>query len=81
MIEKTRGAPMPRKFRLTCARTTYFDIDIAADSSAEAERLLESMLKIDPMVAERQPIGRPVDRVVEIGAEEQVAAKRHDAAA
>ena len=81
MIEKTRGPAMPRKFRLTCARTTYFDIDIAADSSAEAERLLESMLKIDPMTPERQPIGRPVDRVVEIGADEQAVAKPHDAAA
>jgi len=81
MIEKTREPAMPRKFRLTCARTIYFDIDIAADSSAEAERLLESMLKIDPMAAERQPVGRPVDRVVEIGADEQAVAKPHDAAA
>jgi hypothetical protein len=72
---------MPRKFRLTCARTTYFDIDIAADSSAEAERLLESMLTIDPMAPERQPVGRPVDRVVEVEAEEQAADAVHDAAA
>ena len=81
MIEKTGEPAMPRKFRLTCARTTYFDIDIAADSSAEAERLLESMLKIDPMAPERQPIGRPVDRIVEVEAEEQAADAVHDAAA
>jgi hypothetical protein len=81
MIEKTGEPAMPRKFRLTCARTTYFDIDIAADTSAEAERLLESMLKIDPTAPERQPIGRPVDRVVEIEAEEQAAAALHDAVA
>jgi hypothetical protein len=55
---------MARKYRLTCARTTYFDVEVAAASSAEAERLLPAAIREHPERCER--MGRPIDRVVEV---------------
>lgn len=72
---------MPRKFRLTCARTTYFDVEMTAENRAEAELLLEAALKSDPELCERNTIARSVDRVVEIAVEEEFAAALQDAAA
>jgi len=72
---------MPRKFRLTCARTTYFDIDLAAEDEAHAERLLAAALAADPACAGAQPCGKPVHRVVEIVAQEEAAPGLHDEAA
>lgn len=72
---------MPRKFRLTCARTTYFDVEVAAESRAEAELLLEAALRSDPELCERNAIARSIDRVVEIAVEEEFAAALQDAAA
>jgi hypothetical protein len=72
---------MPQKFRLTCARTTYFEIEVAAENEAEAERLFESMLAHDIDWSERRFIGRPTHRLVEIAAAESSAAGLRDAAA
>lgn len=58
---------MSRKFRLTCARTCYFEIDVEAEDDAAAERLLTAALERDPALFEQaMAIGRPIHRVVEI---------------
>ena len=63
---------MPRNFRLTCARTTYFDLDLAAETAAEAELLLDAALAADPALADSgRPLGKPLTRVVEIAAAEE----------
>ena len=73
---------MPRKFRLTCARTTYFDLDLAADTAAEAERLLEAAFAGNPALPEAgSPLGKPLYRIVEVAAAEETAGGLHDAAA
>jgi hypothetical protein len=76
---------MPRKFRLTCARTSYFEVDLAAESAAEAERLLETALAGDPRLGERGAcLGRPMHRIVEVAeavGAEAVATEPADAAA
>jgi hypothetical protein len=62
---------MPRKFRLTCARTTYFDIDMTAESAADAERLLEAAILGDAGLGDgTRPIGRPIHRIVDVAASE-----------
>lgn len=73
---------MPRKFRLTCARTTYFEVELAADTIAEAERQLERALLSDQKLFERcQPVGRPIDRVVEVAPKAEREAGFEEAAA
>ena len=62
---------MARKYRVTCARTTYFDIEIAAESDAEIERLLEAEIADHPERCQR--LGRPVHRVVEVAAAQEAA--------
>jgi hypothetical protein len=58
---------MPRTFRLTCARTTYFEVELAAGSAVEAELMLERALAGDPKLCERSPrLGRSTHRVVEV---------------
>jgi hypothetical protein len=59
-----REVTMARKFRLTCARTTYFDVEVAADDSVQAEQLLERAIKEHPEQCQR--VGEPIDRVVEV---------------
>jgi hypothetical protein len=63
---------MARTYRVTCARTTYFDIEIAAESDAEIERLLEAEITAHPERCQR--LGRPVHRVVEVAAAQDMAA-------
>ncbi|HXZ00376.1 MAG TPA: hypothetical protein VEI03_10270 [Stellaceae bacterium] len=68
---------MPRKFRLTCARTTYFDIDVMAEDGAEAERLVEAAFAGNPALCDNfRPIGKPTHRIVEIAALEVAAEER-----
>ena len=57
---------MAQKFRLTLARTTYFDVEVAAEDSGAAERMLEAAIKEYPEHCQR--IGTPIHRVVEIAA-------------
>jgi hypothetical protein len=59
-----REVTMAHKFRLTCARTTYFDVEIAAEDSAAAEQMLEAAIKKYPEQCER--VGTPIHRVVEV---------------
>ncbi|HWI28256.1 MAG TPA: hypothetical protein VN668_14875 [Stellaceae bacterium] len=72
---------MPQKFRLTCARTTYFDVELTAESAAHAERLLPGLLRSDPRIADWGCLGQPVDRIVEISIEEASEGALRDAAA
>jgi hypothetical protein len=60
---------MAQKFRLTCARTSYFEIELEAEDGARAEALLAAAAEQNPRLAEiGEPLGKPVYRVVEIAA-------------
>ena len=73
---------MARKFRLTCARTTYFDLDLMAEDAVEAEQLLEAALTGNPVLPDGgHPVGKPLYRVVDIAAEEEAEGGLRDAAA
>ena len=73
---------MPRKFRLTCARRTCFDLELAAEDAAEAERLLEAAIAGNPGLCDSgRPIGRPPHRIVEIAAAGEVSTGLHEEAA
>jgi hypothetical protein len=61
-----REVTMAHKFRLTCARTTYFDVEIAAEDSAAAEQMLETAIKQHP--EQCRWVGAPVHRIVEVAA-------------
>jgi hypothetical protein len=61
-----REVTMAQKFRLTCARTTYFDVEVAAEDSSAAEQMLEAAIKEYPEHCQR--VGTPIHRVVEIAA-------------
>jgi hypothetical protein len=66
---------MSRRFRLTCARTTYFEIEVDAEDSAGAERLLETSIGRDVALRDQaQLLGRPIHRIVEVAAVEGDAA-------
>ena len=62
---------MLRTLRLTCARTTYFEVEIAADDGARPEDALAAALAGNAALCEEGAIGRPVYRIVEVaGAQE-----------
>jgi hypothetical protein len=62
---------MPRTFRLTCARTTYFELEITADEGARPEDVLAAALAGNAALCEQGAIGRPTYRIVEVaGAQE-----------
>ncbi len=62
---------MSRKFRLTCARTAYFEVELEAENGAEAEKQLAAVLEKNPRLGERDAlIGKPIYRVVEVAAAE-----------
>ena len=71
--ERTSGqftlweAPMARKYRLTCARTSYFEVELEAEDRRAAEVALAAAIETDPRLAEAGlPLGKPIYRVVEI---------------
>jgi hypothetical protein len=62
---------MPRTLRLTCARTTYFELEITADEGARPEDVLAAALAGNAALCEQGAIGRPTYRIVEVaGAQE-----------
>jgi hypothetical protein len=62
---------MPRTLRLTCARTTYFELEISAEDGVRPEDVLAAAIAGDAVSCERSMIGRPIYRIVEVaGAEE-----------
>jgi hypothetical protein len=62
---------MPRTLRLTCARTTYFELEIAGDDGARPEDVLAAAIAGNAALCDQGAIGRPVYRIVEVaGAQE-----------
>jgi hypothetical protein len=62
-----REAPMARIFRVTCARTIYFEIEREAEDRRTAEAAVAAALEMNPRLAETGfPVGKPIDRIVEI---------------
>ena len=58
---------MARTFRVTCARTSYFEIELEADDRRGAEAALAAAVEASPCLAEAGlPLGKPVYRVVEV---------------
>jgi hypothetical protein len=78
---KKREGPMARKFRLTCARTSYFEIELDAEDWRGAEAALSAALESNPRLAETGfSLGKPVYRVVEIEDGAAAMAAREEAA-
>ena len=62
---------MPRTLRLTCARTTYLELEIAADDGARPEEVLAAVIASNAALCDEGAIGQPVYRIVEVvGAQE-----------
>lgn len=59
---------MPRTLRLTCARTTYFELEVAAEDGARPEDVLAAAIAGNAALCEERAIGRPVYRIVEVAA-------------
>ena len=58
---------MARKFRLTCARTSYFEIEVEAEDRRAAEAALAAAIDADPRLAEAGlALGKPIYRIVEV---------------
>jgi hypothetical protein len=58
---------MPRKFRLTCARTSYFEVEIEADERAGAEKQFAAILEQNPELWQSgESLGKPVYRLVDV---------------
>jgi hypothetical protein len=69
---------MPRKFRLTCARTSYFELEVEADERLGAEQQFAAILEQNPELWQQgESVGQPIYRLVEVAAtpEEDAAAK------
>ena len=62
---------MPRTIRLTCARTTYFDVEVQADEGARVEDLLAAAIESDSKLCERMAIGQPTYRIVDVDAAQE----------
>lgn len=59
---------MPRTLRLTCARTTYFELEIAAEDGARPEDALAAALAGNAALCDEGAIGQPTYRIVEVAA-------------
>jgi hypothetical protein len=58
---------MPRKFRLTCARTSYFEVEIEADERGGAEQQFAAILEQNPELWQQgESVGQPIYRLVDI---------------
>jgi hypothetical protein len=74
---------MPQMLRLTCARTTYFELELEADEGARAEDLLAAAVESDTALCERGAIGKSTYRIVDVAAaqEGEISADRRAEAA
>lgn len=74
---------MARKFRLTCARTCYFEIEVEAEECTNAEQQFAALLEQHPECWETvEPVCKPIYRLVEVApAQEEVAAPPRSRAA
>jgi hypothetical protein len=62
---------MPQMLRLTCARTTYFELELEADEAARAEDLLAAAVESDAALCERGAIGKSTYRIVDVAAAQE----------
>lgn len=63
---------MPRKFRLTCARTSYFEVEIEAEERIGAEKQFAAILEQNPELWQQgESVGQPVYRLVEVAPAQQ----------
>jgi hypothetical protein len=62
---------MLRTLRLTCARTTYFELELAADDGVSVEDLLRMAVESNPQLCERGAIGGSHYRIVEVAPAQQ----------
>ena len=75
---------MSRKFRLTCARTSYFEVEVEADECASAEQQFAALLEQNPECWENvEAVGKPIYRLVEVtpAQQEEIPAKPRSRAA
>ena len=72
---------MARKYRLTCARTTYFEIELEAEDRRAAEAAMAAAVETDPRLAEAGlALGKPIYRIVEVNDAAAEMAAREQAA-
>jgi hypothetical protein len=67
---------MPQKFRLTCARTSYFEVEFEAEEGVAAEQQFAAILEQNPELWKQvEAVGKPTYRLVDVvsGAEESAA--------
>lgn len=58
---------MPQKYRLTCARTCYFEVEVEAEEHAGAERQFAAILEQNPELWQQgESVGKPIYRLVEV---------------
>jgi phage tail protein X len=58
---------MARKFRVTCARTSYFEVELEAEDWRAAEAALSAAIETNPGLAESGfPLGKSICRIVDI---------------
>jgi hypothetical protein len=63
---------MSRKFRLTCARTSYFEVEIDADERLGAEQQFAAILEQNSELWQQaESVGRPIYRLVDIAPAQQ----------
>jgi hypothetical protein len=58
---------MPQKFRLTCARTSYFEVEVDAEELAGVEKQFAAILEHTPELWEHvDALGKPIYRLVDV---------------
>jgi hypothetical protein len=58
---------MPQKFRVTCARTSYFEVEIEADGHGAVEQQFAAILERRPELWDQvEQLGKPIYRLVEV---------------
>ncbi len=73
---------MPHLFRVTCARTSYVDIDVEAEDGISAEQIAEAALASDAAFFEQgRPVAGSVYRIIEVTAVMRVASAGDTSAA
>ena len=63
---------MSRKFRLTCVRTSYFEVEIEADERDGAEQQFAAILEQNPELWQQaDSLGQPIYRLVDVAPAQQ----------
>lgn len=63
---------MPQKFRLTCARTSYFEVEVEAEERVGAEQQFAAILEQNPELWQQsESVGQPIYRLVDVAPAQQ----------